>query len=87
MPKLNGRFRQQTSAVIQSAITCAIATTIASPAGLSASELLAYEFKAWSIAWMTIVPFVLLATPLIRRLTSLLVQEESTSTSFTNGAD
>jgi cytochrome c oxidase assembly factor CtaG len=76
MPKLHRRFRQQTSAVIQSAITCAIATTIASPAGLSSSELLTYEFKAWMVAWMTIVPFVLLATPLIRRLTSFVVQAE-----------
>ncbi|WP_447789974.1 MULTISPECIES: DUF2798 domain-containing protein [Pseudomonas] len=76
MPKLHRRYRQQTSAVIQSAITCAIATAIASPSTLSASQLLSYGFKAWWVAWLTIVPFVLLATPLIRRLTSFVVQEE-----------
>lgn len=76
MPKLHRRFRQRTSAVIQSAITCAIATVIASPSSLSASQLLSYGLKAWLVAWMTIVPFVLLATPLIRRLTSFVVQED-----------
>ncbi|WP_084317879.1 MULTISPECIES: DUF2798 domain-containing protein [Pseudomonas] len=77
MPKLHRRFRQRTSAVIQSAITCAIATAIASPSNLSASQLFSYGFKAWLIAWITIVPFVLLATPLIGRLTSIVVREDS----------
>ncbi|MDY7562581.1 DUF2798 domain-containing protein [Pseudomonas sp. 10B1] len=87
MPKLNGRFRQQTSAVIQSAITSAIATTIASPADLSLGDFLSYESKNWSIAWLTIVPFVLLATPLIKWLTSFFVQEEPSPVSLTSDLD
>jgi hypothetical protein len=62
--------------VIQSAITCAIAAAIASPSGPSFGALIDYWFKAWLMAWATIVPFVLLATPLIKRLTALVVVDE-----------
>jgi hypothetical protein len=76
MPRLSPRYRQQAAAVIQSAITCAVATAIASPSGLSVGALLAYGFKAWLLAWLTIVPVVLMATPWIKRLTAILVQDE-----------
>ncbi|WP_160107757.1 DUF2798 domain-containing protein [Pseudomonas izuensis] len=76
MPRLPPRYRQHATGVIQSAITCAIAAAIASPSGLSLSALLVYWFKAWLLAWATLIPFVLLATPLIKRLAGLLVQDE-----------
>lgn len=76
MPRLSPRYRQHVAGVIQSAITCAIATAIASPSGLSLNALLVYGVKAWLLAWATLIPFVLLATPLIKRLAGLLVEDE-----------
>ncbi|MGE8066477.1 hypothetical protein [Pseudomonas sp. NPDC089569] len=76
MPRIPPRYRPQVTGVIQSAITCAIATAIASPSGLSSQALLVYGFKTWLLAWTTLIPFVLLATPLIKRLAGLLVAPE-----------
>ncbi|MDZ5435185.1 DUF2798 domain-containing protein [Pseudomonas fluorescens] len=76
MRRLSPRYRQHATGVIQSAITCAIAAAIASPSGLSPDALLVYWFKAWLLAWATLIPFVLLATPLIKRLATLLVEDE-----------
>jgi hypothetical protein len=76
MPRLSPRYRQHVAGVIQSAITCAIAAAIASPDGLSSGALMAYWFKAWLLAWATLIPFVLLATPFIKRLAALLVEDD-----------
>jgi hypothetical protein len=76
MPRLSPRYRPHATAVIQSAITSAIAAVIASPSGLALDALLVYWFKAWLLAWASIIPFVLLATPLIKRLAGLLVEDD-----------
>ncbi|WP_433770066.1 DUF2798 domain-containing protein [Pseudomonas putida] len=76
MTRFPTRYRAHVTGVIQSAITCAIAAVIASPSGLSPNALLVYWFKAWLLAWATLIPFVLLATPLIKRLAALLVEDD-----------
>ncbi|RJG08729.1 DUF2798 domain-containing protein [Pseudomonas cavernicola] len=76
MRKISYRYRQHTAAVIQSAITCAVATAIASPMHLPIAPLLSYWVDSWLLSWLTMVPVVLLATPWIRRMTSIFVQDD-----------
>ena len=54
--------------VIQAGLTSAIAAAIASVPFLSASDFMVHWLSSWLIAWITMVPVVLLAAPLIRRL-------------------
>jgi hypothetical protein len=54
--------------VIQAGLTSAIAAAIASIPFLGDSAFLAHWLSSWLIAWATMVPVVLLAAPVIRRL-------------------
>lgn len=55
-------------AVIQSGVTSAIAAAIASVPFLGESSFLVHWLGSWLIAWVTMIPIVILAAPFIRRL-------------------
>ncbi|KFJ92869.1 hypothetical protein JF55_05350 [Pseudomonas sp. 1-7] len=76
MPRITRRYRQQVFGLFQSAITCAIATLIAIPKGTNFEDFVLHWSNAWLIAWLSLVPVVLLAAPWIRRLTDLVVKDE-----------
>ncbi len=61
--------------IIQAGFTCAIAAAIASAPFMHDGIFLSYWLKSWLIAWATMIPFVLLATPLIRRAVDALTEE------------
>jgi hypothetical protein len=61
IPKKYGHF---IFGIIQSGITCAVATGIAS----LAAKAVSYWATSWFVSWMTMVPIVLLAAPLIHRI-------------------
>jgi len=54
--------------VIQAGLTSAIAAGIASAPFIAESAFLEHWLSAWLIAWATMIPVVLLAAPLIRRV-------------------
>ena len=58
--------------LIQSGFTCAIAAAIASAPFMYHGIFISHWLKSWIIAWATMIPFVLLATPLIRRTVDVL---------------
>ena len=62
--------------VIQSGLTCAIAAGIASLPLMARGTFLQDWLRAWIIAWVTMLPVVLLAAPIIRRITQRLTAEE-----------
>jgi hypothetical protein len=76
MRKISYRYRQHAAGVIQSAITCAVAAAIASPMNLPFAALLSYWMNSWLLSWLTMLPIVLLATPWVRRLTGVFVQDD-----------
>ncbi|MDH4612421.1 DUF2798 domain-containing protein [Pseudomonas sp. BN102] len=76
MPRITRRYRQQVFGLFQSAITCAVATLIATPKGMNLGAFALHWSGAWLMAWLSLVPVVLLAAPWIRRLTDLIVQDE-----------
>src|ERR1700730_5378781 len=59
---------------IESAVTCAVATGIAIAPRWQEVPLFTYWLKSRLIAWLVILPIVLVAAPGIRRFTALLTE-------------
>lgn len=59
--------------IIQSGFTCAVATAIASAPLLSDPTFISQWLRSRVIAWATMIPFVLLAAPAIRRAVDILI--------------
>jgi hypothetical protein len=62
--------------VIQSGLTSAIAAAIASFDFLTGGSFLIHWLQSWLMAWVLMLPIVLFAAPIIRRLTLFLTQED-----------
>ena len=59
--------------IIQSGLTCFVASGIGSLPLLEEGEFLESWLIAWLVAWATMLPIVILAAPLIRRIVERLV--------------
>lgn len=69
------RFSHFVYGVIQSCLTCAVAAAIASLPFLSTGAFVSNWVRSWLLAWVTMLPLVLLAAPAIRRLTQILIRD------------
>lgn len=68
-PRLPARYGHYLFAVIQSALTTAIASAVATVQVLGLKlAVLPVWLLAWLIAWLTVIPIVLVAAPFIRRI-------------------
>jgi hypothetical protein len=72
------RYSHFVFGVIQSGLTCGIASAIASVPSLATHEFLTHWLVAWVAAWLTMLPVVLLASPVIRAVSLRLTREEGT---------
>jgi len=72
MLRIPRRYGHFVFGVIQSGLTTAIATAIASLPFLDDATFLLHWLGAWVVAWAAMTPVVLLAAPVIRRLVELL---------------
>jgi len=70
------RYTHFVFAVIQSGLTCLIAAGIASLPSLATGKFLRNWLASWLIAWVTMLPVVLLAAPAIRSLALALTRDE-----------
>ena len=61
---------------IQSGLTCAIAAAIASAPLASSGNFVLHWLQAWLLSWLLMLPVVLFAAPVIRRLTHAVTTEE-----------
>ncbi|MBR1187573.1 DUF2798 domain-containing protein [Bradyrhizobium sp. AUGA SZCCT0160] len=61
---------------IQSGLTCAIAAAIASFPLVGSGHFVMHWLQAWLFAWMLMLPVVLFAAPVIRRLAHAMTREE-----------
>ena len=66
MTSIPKRYSHFLFGLIQSGFTCAIAAGIASTPFMVDGEFISHWLKSWMVAWATMIPFVLLATPIIR---------------------
>ncbi len=72
MLRIPTRYGHFVFGVVQSGLTTAIATAIASLPFLDESAFLIHWIGAWCVAWAAMTPVVLLAAPGIRRLVEVL---------------
>jgi hypothetical protein len=75
MPKMPKQYGHFIFAVVQSWLTCGIATGI-SHAAEPARTFVSHWLVSWLLSWATMVPVVLFATPLIRRLVTVMTTED-----------
>jgi hypothetical protein len=68
MIKMPSRYSHFVYGVIQSGLTCSIAAAISSIPFAAKDLFLQQWLKSWGISWLTMLPVVLGAAPLIRRL-------------------
>jgi len=78
MLRIPRRYGHFVFGVIQSGLTTAIATAIASLPFLADSTFLFHWLVAWLTAWAAMTPVVLLAAPVIRRLVGVLTVADLT---------
>ena len=62
--------------VIQSGLTSSIAAAIASSSFFAEGSFLRHWLTSWLIAWVTMLPVVLFAAPLIRSLAVALTRDD-----------
>jgi hypothetical protein len=74
MFRIPRRFSHFVYGLIQSGLTCAVASAIASYPFLQEGSFAGHWIRSWAIAWTIMLPVVLLAAPTIRRLTNILTQ-------------
>lgn len=68
MRKLPRKYSHYVFGVIQSGITCSIAAAIACAPFASSGAFLAHWVSAYLYSWIIMLPLVVLAAPVIRRL-------------------
>jgi FtsH-binding integral membrane protein len=76
MSRIPRRYSHFVYGVIQSGLTCAIATAIANVRFAAHGSFMNHWLQSWFVAWILMLPVVLFAAPAIRNLTDLLTDEE-----------
>ncbi|MBR0826729.1 DUF2798 domain-containing protein [Bradyrhizobium manausense] len=69
------RYSHFVFSVIQSGLTCAIASAVASYPALATHQFVAHWLLAWLVSWGAMLPVVLLAAPMIRSVSLRLTRE------------
>ncbi|KAA0693332.1 DUF2798 domain-containing protein [Neorhizobium sp. P12A] len=72
MPRIPRKYNHFVFGVIQSGITCAIAAAIASFPFYAEGNFAAHWLRAYLLSWMVMLPVVVIAAPVIRRLADAL---------------
>jgi Protein of unknown function (DUF2798) len=62
--------------LVQSGLTCAVASGISDYAFFNGPSLLSHWLKSWLISWVMILPVVLLAAPYIRTIAEFLTCDD-----------
>ena len=75
MARIPRRYSYFVYGVIQSGLTCAIATGIANAPFAAQGSFAAHWLQSWFVAWIMMLPVVLFAAPAIRNLTHILTDE------------
>jgi len=77
--KIPGRYSHYVFGVIQSGLTCLVASGIASTPFLAEGRFLLHWAMSWLVAWATMLPVVFAAAPGIRRLVIAVTAPEPSS--------
>jgi hypothetical protein len=69
------RYAHFVFAVLQSGLTCLVASGIGSFPATSVGEFFEHWFLVWLVSWATMLPVVVLAAPMLRALANNLTHE------------
>lgn len=72
------RYSHFVFGVLQSGLTSCIAAAITSYPFMASGQFVRHWLASWLIAWIMMLPVVVLAAPLIKSLAVLLTREEPT---------
>lgn len=78
MVRIPRRFSHFVYGVLQSGLTCAIATGIANVPFVAQGSFVTHWVQSFFVAWIMMLPIVLLAAPAIRNLTHILTDDNWT---------
>ncbi len=70
------RYAHFVFGILQSGLTSAIASGIASAPFLDEGQFLSHWLRAWLVAWLLMLPVVVFAAPHIRRVSYALTRED-----------
>jgi hypothetical protein len=73
---ISRRYSHFVFGALKSGLTCLIAAAIAGVPALATHEFLKHWLLSLAVAWLTMLPVVLLAAPAIRSLSLRLTREE-----------
>ena len=73
IPRRYGHF---VYGAVQSGLTCALASAIASFPFLAEGSFVVHWLQSWLISWLLMLPVVPVAAPVIRKLTHMLTRNE-----------
>ncbi|MGB8900302.1 MAG: DUF2798 domain-containing protein [Methylocella sp.] len=76
MLKIPRRFNHFVFGVIQSGLTCAVATAIARLSFPIEGSAISSWLASWLLSWATLLPIVFLAATLIRKVANLLTYQQ-----------
>lgn len=78
MLKIPSRYSHLAYGVIQTGFTCSISAAIANLPFANQGMFLQHWLRTWGISWLTMVPIVVLAAPLIRRIVDRITSHRQT---------
>jgi hypothetical protein len=78
MSPIPKRYAYVVFGFVQSGLTCAVTAAVASLPFARSGAFLSHWVQSWLVAWVTMIPVVLLASPLIRRVADALTRDEAT---------
>ena len=76
MPKISRRYAHFLFGFIQSGVTTAVASAVASFPFLANGAFVANWGESWLTSWALMVPIVIFAAPTIQRVTVLLTNDD-----------
>ncbi len=74
--KIPRKYHHLVYGVIQSGVTCAVASGISSYSAVASEQYFAYWFRSWIVSWVFMLPVVVLASPYIRKLANKFTHNE-----------
>ena len=75
--KISQRYSFSLFGLIMAGLTCPIAAAITSVRLIHDGNFISHWLKSWVITLAIMIPFVLLATPLIRKVVDVLTREQN----------
>ncbi|MET4255092.1 hypothetical protein ABIC09_000014 [Bradyrhizobium sp. S3.12.5] len=76
MPAIPQKYSHFVFGTLQSGLTSAIATAIASYPLMNSGHILTHWVQSWLFSWLVMLPVVLFAAPVLRKLSLALTSKE-----------